>query len=97
MRFSSTASAIALATAAWAGPKILLASSIFETVTFGITKLTGLVIKFGLIHARSPPWPIEGLLRALAKDIPTGPSLEPMIRSIWANELPEPRSASPIK
>ena len=32
---SSTASAMAFATAAWAGPKILLASSIFLTVTFG--------------------------------------------------------------
>ena len=38
----------------------------------------------------------EGELRAFAKEIPTGPSLEPIIKSIWARSGASPMSASPI-
>ena len=64
---SSTASATALATAVCAGPKILLASSKSPTVTLGMIKVAGLVIKLGLITLVKGVWPTERFDKPLAK------------------------------
>lgn len=64
---SSTASATALATAVCAGPNILLASSKSPTVTLGIIKVAGFVIKFGLITLVKGVCPTDKLDNPLAK------------------------------
>ena len=57
----------ALATAVCAGPNILLASSKSPTVTLGIIKVAGLVIKFGLITLVNGVCPTERLDNPVAK------------------------------
>ena len=64
---SSTASATALATAVCAGPNTLLASSKSPTVTLGIIKVAGLVIKLGLITLVKGVCPTDKFDKPLAK------------------------------
>lgn len=94
---SSTASATALATAACAGPKILLMSWMFFMVTFGTMSVCGFGGRFGLMTARSGVCPAERLLIPEANACPTGPFLSPMRRSMWATSFPSPMRASPMR
>ena len=64
---SSTASATALPTAVCAGPNTLLALSKSSTVTFGIIKVAGFVIKFGLITVVKGVCPTDKFDNPLAK------------------------------
>ena len=93
---SSTASATALATAVWAGPKILLASPKFWTVTLGIISVAGFVGKSGLTTDNKGVCPTDILPILVANAVPTGPFLSPIIKSIWASSGPLPIKASPI-
>ncbi|OPY48908.1 MAG: hypothetical protein A4E49_03390 [Methanosaeta sp. PtaU1.Bin112] len=79
---SATASATALATAIWAGPKIWAAWSIFFTVTFGTIRVDGLGGRLGRITPKRGVCPAESCDRPEAKAVATGPSLSPIIRSI---------------
>ena len=64
---SSTASATALPTAVCAGPNTLAASSKSPTVTLGMIKVAGLVIKFGLITVVNGVWPTDKFDNPFAK------------------------------
>ena len=74
----------------------MLASSKSPTVTLGIIKVAGLVIKLGLITLVKGVWPTERLDKPLAKAWPTGPNLSPINKSTCANSGPSPIRASPI-
>ena len=93
---SSTASAIAFATADWAGPKIFAVSAPFFRVTFGTMSVDGFVGRFGLMTDRRGVWPAESCVMPVANAWPTGPFLSPIIRSTCANSEPVPIRASPI-
>ena len=94
---SSTASATAFATAAWAGPKILPVSSMFLTVTLGTMSVCGFGGRFGRMTASSGVCPAERFESPLAKAVPIGPFLSPIRRSTWATSVPSPIRASPIR
>ncbi len=94
---SSTESATALATAACAGPKILPVSPMFFIVTLGTISVNGFGGRFGRITASSGVWPAESCVMPVAKACPTGPSLSPIIKSMWATSLPSPTNDSPIR
>ncbi len=94
---SSIASATAFATAACAGPKILLTSSRFFTVTFGTINVWGFGGRFGLMTASNGVWPTERFEIPAAKASPTGPHLSPINKSMCATSFPSPTRASPIK
>src|SRR2546423_12276775 len=93
---SATLSATALATAAWAGPNIWTAWPAPLMVTLVIRTVAGLQMRLGSRTASRLlcPWVCEP--RALANAVPTGPSFEPMSRSMWATSLPLPVRASPM-
>ncbi len=93
---AATQSATARATAAWAGPNISVAWSRSLIVTFVISTVAGLQSRFGVSTASRLLWPCDWLARAVAKAWPTGPSFEPISRSMWATSLPSPTSASPM-
>lgn len=94
---SSTASATAFATAAWAGPKILPVSSMFFIVTLGTMSVCGFGGRFGRMTASSGVCPAERFESPLAKAVPIGPFLSPIRRSTWAISVPSPIRASPIR
>src|SRR5262245_13281098 len=93
---SATLSATALATAAWAGPNICTAwlAPLIETLV--IRTVAGLQRRLGSRTASRLLCPWLWLARALANAVPTGPSFEPMSRSIWATSFPPPARASPM-
>src|SRR5262249_9288303 len=93
---AATQSATALATAAWAGPNICTACLAPWVVTLVIRTVAGLQIRLGVSTASKLEWPRVWPARALANATPTGPSLEPINRSMWATSLPSPTSASPM-
>ena len=82
---SSRESATAFATAAWTGPNISFTWSTFFRVTFGMTRVAGLVRRFGRMTARRGVCPAESCERAFANAAPTGPSLSPTMRSMCAS------------
>ena len=64
-------------------------------MTLVIRTVAGLVGRFGSSTARRFECPLDWLVKALAKAIPTGPVFEPIKRSMWATSLPSPTRASP--
>ena len=92
----ATESATALATAACAGPNICTACFIPLIVTFVISTVDGLTARFGVRTASRFECPSLWRANALANAVPTGPSLLPINKSIWAISLPSPANASPM-
>src|SRR5262245_48622479 len=93
---SATASVTALATAAWAGPNICTACFAPLIVTLVIITVAGLASRLGVSTASKFEWPSLWRAKALANAWPTGPSLSPINRSIWAISFPSPARASPM-
>src|SRR3990172_7528963 len=93
---SATQSATALATAYWAGPNICTAWVAPLMVNLVMRTVAGLAIRLGVRTASRLEWPWVWRARALAKATPTGPSIEPIKRSMWATSLPSPTRASPM-
>src|SRR5438034_485838 len=79
-----------------AGPNICTACFAPLMVTLVISTVAGLASKFGVSTANKFEWPSLCRARALANAPPTGPSLLPIKRSIWAISFPSPASASPM-
>src|SRR5262245_9993893 len=93
---AATESATALATAFWAGPNICAAWVMPLMVTLVINTVAGLQIRFGVSTASRLVCPALWLESAVANAVPTGPSLEPINKSMCAISLPSPTSASPM-
>src|SRR3954451_24808903 len=92
---SRTESTTARATAACAGPNIWTAWVSPLIVTLFAMSVSGLAGRFGATTARRFVCPSFWLRSAVAKAWPTGPSLRPMRRSMWATSLPSPTRDSP--
>ena len=92
---SATLSTTALATAACAGPNICTAWFAPLIVTLLNITVSGFAGTLGANTARSPLWPAVWAASRCAKAAPTGPSLDPIIRSMWATSLPSPTRDSP--
>src|SRR5262249_45341865 len=82
--------------AAWAGPNMWTACVAPLIVTLVIRTVAGLQMMFGVMTASRFECPWLWLTRAVANAVPTGPSFEPMRRSMWAISLPLPARASPM-
>src|SRR5579875_147369 len=93
---AATQSATALATAFWAGPNICAAWPMPLIVTLVMSTVAGLQTRFGVSTANKLVCPCDWLASALAKAVPTGPSFEPISKSMWAISLPSPHNASPM-
>ena len=65
-------------------------------VTLVIITVAGFTARLGVSTASRLVWPSLCRARALAKAAPTGPSFEPINRSMWAISLPSPARASPM-
>src|SRR4051794_12098600 len=92
---SRTESTTARATPACAGPNICTAWVAPLIVTLLAMSVSGLAGRFGATTARRLVCPSFWLRSAVAKAWPTGPSLRPMRRSMWATSLPSPTRDSP--
>jgi hypothetical protein len=93
---AATLSATAFATDAWAGPNICTACFMPLIVTLVTSTVAGLQIRFGASTASRLVWPCDWFASALANATPTGPSFDPIIRSMCAISLPSPTSDSPM-
>ena len=93
---SSTASATAFATAAWAGPNIRAACGMSCTVTFGTISVAGFVKRLGRMTESRGVCPAESWVIPVANAVPTGPFLSPIITSTCASSGSSPINASPI-
>src|SRR5262249_9295513 len=65
-------------------------------VTLVMSTVAGLQIRLGVKTASKCECPAFWSASALAKATPTGPSLEPINRSMCAISLPSPDNASPM-
>src|SRR5919199_1039204 len=92
---SRTESTTARATAAWAGPNICTACVAPLIVTLLAMRVSGLAGRFGATTARRFVCPSFWFSSAAANAWPTGPSFDPMMRSMWATSLPSPTRDSP--
>src|SRR3954447_1027620 len=92
---SRTESTTARDTAACAGPNICTACVAPLIVTLLEMIVSGLAGRFGATTARRFVWPSFWFTSAFANASPTGPSFEPMMRSMCATSLPSPTSDSP--
>src|SRR3954468_8500071 len=92
---SRTESTTARATAACAGPNICTAWVAPLIVTLLAMIVSGLAGRFGATTASRLVCPSFWLTRAPANASPTGPSFEPIRRSIWATSAPSPTRDSP--
>src|SRR4051794_22925230 len=92
---SRTESTTARATAACAGPNICTAWVAPLIVTLLDRTVSGFAGRFGATTARRFVCPSFWFTSASVKASPTGPSFDPMMRSMWATSLPSPTSDSP--
>src|SRR5215831_13286587 len=92
---SATLSTTALATAACAGPNIWTAWPAPLMVTLLNITVSGFAGTFGARTASNPLCPDVCSARRWAKAEPTGPSFDPIIRSMCATSLPSPTRDSP--
>src|SRR3954454_18653070 len=92
---SRTESTTARATAACAGPNIWTACVAPLIVTLLDITVSGFAGRFGATTARRFVWPSFWLMKASANASPTGPSFDPISRSMWATSFPSPTRDSP--
>src|SRR3954449_6704905 len=92
---SRTESTTARATAACAGPNIWTACVAPLIVTLFDITVSGFAGRFGATTARRFVWPSFWLMKASANASPTGPSFDPISRSIRATSFPSPTRDSP--
>ena len=92
---SRTESTTPRATAAWAGPNICPTCFSPLIVTLLAMIVSGLAGRLGATTASRFVWPSFWFRSAPANASPTGPSLDPINRSMWATSLPSPTRDSP--
>src|SRR3954454_14421839 len=92
---SRTESTTARATPACAGPNIWTAWVAPLIVTLLAMRVSGFAGRFGATTARRFVCPSFWFSRAAANAWPTGPSFEPIMRSMWATSFPSPTRDSP--